>query len=314
MKKHLLVLATILFAAILAVPAMAQTDEEKDKIEYDTYMRVHNAGNVDRDSAKTLALAKEYIAKYPSGKYVDRAKGAIQWAMNDLFSVEFTKGNYDGAIAIGKEILESDPSNLLTHYQLVFVGDTQFAQDKWNNTDEVLAHADKAEQLIKAGSKPATFDDTQWAAEKNNWLAIIYRTRARVAQKNQRQDEALDLYKKSVEFAPTDAATLYCMSAIYVKKYESARDAFDKLPQDKKEGEAGTAALEDLNKAMDAVIDVFARVLAFSEGKPSFEGVRKTAQGNLVALYTFRHKDKPDGWQQLIAQYKAANGQPVQKN
>jgi hypothetical protein len=55
-------------------------------------------------------------------------------------------------------------------------------------------------------------------------------------------------------------------------------------------------------------------VLAFSEGKPNFEGVRKTAQGNLVALYAFRHKDKPDGWQDLIAQYKAAKGQPIQKN
>ena len=314
MRRHLTALATILFAMVLAVPAMAQTDEEKDKIEYDTYMRVHNAGNVDRDSAKTLTLAKEYLAKYPSGKYIDRAKGAIQWALNDLFSVEFGKGNYDGAIAIGKEILESDPSNLLTHYQMVFVGDTQFAQDKWNNTDEILTHADKAEQLIKAGGKPVTFDDTQWATEKNNWLGIIYRTRARAAQKNQKLDDALDLYKKSVEFAPTDATTLYCMSAIYSRKYEIARDAYDKLPQDKKEGEAGAAALEDLNKAMDAVIDIFARVLAFSEGKPNFEVVRKTAQGNLAALYAFRHKDKPDGWQELIVQFKAANGQPVQKN
>jgi len=314
MRRHITVLATIVFAAILAAPTMAQTDEEKDRIEYDTYMRVHNAGNVDKDSAKTLTLAKEYLAKYPNGKYIDRAKGAIQWALNDLFGVEFSKGNYDGAIAIGKEILESDPSNLLTHYQIVFVGDTQFAQDKWNNADEVLLHADKAEQLIKGGAKPVTFDDNQWASEKNNWLAIIYRTRARVAQKNQKLDDALDLYKKSVEFAPTDATTLYCMSAIYSRKYEAARDAYDKLPQDKKEGEAGAAALEDLNKSMDAVIDNFARVLAFSEGKPNFEGVRKTAQGNLAALYAFRHKDKPDGWQDLIAQLKASNGQPVQKN
>jgi len=314
MKRHLIGIATILFAVILAAPAMAQTEEEKARVEYDTYMRVHNAGNVDRDSAKTLTLAKEYLAKYPGGQYVDRAKGAIQWALNDLFQVEFGKGNYDGAIAIGKEILESDPSNLLTHYQLVFVGDTQFAQDKWNNTDEVLAHADKAEQLIKAGGKPVTFDDTQWSTEKNNWLSIIYRTRARVAQKNQKLDEALDLYKKSVEFAPTDAATLYSMSAIYTRKYEAARDAYDKLPQDKKEGEAGTAALEELNKTMDSVIDIFARVLAFSEGKPSFDGVRKTAQGNLAALYAFRHKDKPDGWQELIAQLKASQGQPAQKN
>src|SRR4051794_23206751 len=125
MKRHLIGIATILFAMILAAPAMAQTEEEKARIEYDTYMRVHNAGNVDRDSAKTLALAKEYLAKYPSGQYVDRTKGAIQWALNDLFQVEFGKANYDGAIAIGKEILESDPNNLLTHYQLVFVGDTQ---------------------------------------------------------------------------------------------------------------------------------------------------------------------------------------------
>jgi len=314
MKRHLTIIATVLFAVILAAPVMAQTDEEKDKIEYDTYMRVHNAGNVDRDSAKTLAYAKDYLAKYPAGKYIDRAKGAIQWALNDQFSIEFGKGNFDGAMTIGKEILESDPSNLLTHYQLVFVGDTQFAQDKWNNTDEVLLHADKAEQLIKAGGKPVTFDDAQWGTEKNNWLAIIYRTRARVAQKNQKMDDALELYKKSIEFAPTDATTLYGMSAIYSQKYTIARDAYDKLPQDKKEGEAGAAAIENLNKAIDDVIEIFARVLAFSDGKPGFDSARKTAQGNLVALYAFRHKDKPDGWQELIAQIKAAKAQPGQKN
>ena len=115
--------------------------------DYGSFMKVYNAGNVEKDSAKTLALAKDYLSKYPDGKYTDKAKFAIQWAEGDLFSQAFVGGDYGRDFVIGKEILEAEPNNLLVHYQLVFVGDVLFNSGKWDNVNEVMTHCDKVEAV-----------------------------------------------------------------------------------------------------------------------------------------------------------------------
>ncbi|HZS43879.1 MAG TPA: hypothetical protein VFC63_02145, partial [Blastocatellia bacterium] len=284
-----------------------QGQEDQARAEYDAFMKAYNAANQDKDTQKTYTFAKEYLAKYPSGKYVDNTKPLVMWALNDFFSTAFKAGNYDKDFDYAHEMLDLDPNNFTVRYQLVYIGNLQFRQGKWGHADDVLSQADKVEQAI-GGSKPSTMDDATWAQQKPIWLAIIYQTRGLNALNNKKPDEALPLLKKSAEYYPSDPMTYYYLGFIYGQTYQTAKDAYDKMTDEQKASDAGTAAFDGVSKAADTVIDNSARFLAASDGKPGFDDMRQKTQSTLVALYTFRHKDNPNGWQDLVNQYKANPG------
>ena len=92
-----------------------------------------------------------------------------------------------------------------------------------------------------------------------------------------------------------------------VEKYQAMPEAEKTAPEPKPEVKA---ALEDVNKTADAVIDCWARFLGMTATKNDFGPVRGQVEKALAELYTYRHPESPDGLQKLIDHYRTGATTP----
>jgi acyl-CoA reductase-like NAD-dependent aldehyde dehydrogenase len=63
------------------------------------------------------------------------------------------------------------------------------------------------------------------------------------------------------------------------------------------------ATLKQASEKMDQVIEMFARIVALTEGKPEAKQLNEQVRQNLEGYYKYRHKNL-DGLNELIGKYK----------
>jgi acyl-CoA reductase-like NAD-dependent aldehyde dehydrogenase len=63
------------------------------------------------------------------------------------------------------------------------------------------------------------------------------------------------------------------------------------------------ALLKQANEKMDQVMELFARIVALTDGKPEAKQINDSVRQNLESYYKYRHKNL-DGLPDLINKYK----------
>lgn len=266
------------------------------------------------DYRAAMDLAKAYLDKYPTGERATYLKDKwIPQVLAFLFNKAYEAKNTTGMIEIANEALKVNPDNL-DYIYLVAVSiraNELFANPpNYSHVAEGADFTQRAIRLIEAGKKPAGVQN--W--KQNEVLAYLYQTLAAIEEKNKNTDKALEYHTKAGTLEPTNAAHFLACGRIHqdrylkaVEKYQAVPEAEKTAPEPKPEVKA---ALEDVNKTADAVIDCWARFLGMTAKKNDFGPIRDQVNKALVDLYKYRHPESPDGLQKLIDYYSTGATTP----
>ncbi len=288
--------------------ALITQDQKKD--EADAYKAWYDA-NAAKDYSKAIELAKQYIEKFPQGTYVDYMKNKWFPSMRPImFNMAMQAKNTGEMIRIGKEALAQDPDNIDYLYLVarsIRENELFSSPPNFSHGSEAIEFSQRAIKLIEGGKAPAVVEKAKW--NQNATLSVLYQNLAVVEKKNGNSDRALENYTKSASLDGSNSYNYLMCGSLRQEKYQSAAQKFSAFPEADRQDPAAKpevkAALDEVNKQADGVIECWARFLALTEPPNNpYGGTRDQVKNALEALYKFRHPDAADGLQKLIDQYK----------
>lgn len=323
MKKRALLALLFGFAlALTASTLQAQprtgtpVQETDDEYKVTTYRKF--VDNREPYPAVAYQAAKDYMAKY--GKEDDqytrylrtwisayeederaRRLAAEKADREQQLLGSFTTKDFAKAYGLAKQVLADDPDNVKV---LIALGNGGvFASETRNETfnEAAAGYAQKAIRLIESGKSPDT-----WAPFKNreDVLASLYYAAGFYSLKTKPESSIENFYKVATieSDRKKSAATYYYLAAAYQNgPYKRLSEDYSKRFGNQPESPESKAALENINKVLDKVIDAYARAVALAGNDPQQQAVKNQWLSRLTDFYKFRHENSDAGLNELIA-------------
>ena len=220
-------------------------------------------------------------------------------------------------LQLGNEALAEDPNNLDYLYLLAYaIRQDELASKNYSHANEAADYSIRAAKLIEDGKVPAVVEKAKF--QKNSTLAYLYQNLALIEANKKNTDKALEYYTKAAALDTGDPGNYLACGSLHQAKYQAAAAKYQAIPEaDRTAAEPKPevkAALDNVNKEADAVIECWAHFMAVSANNSAYASTRTQVGAALTDLYKYRHPDSPDGLQKLIDQYKAQAGAPSAGN
>ena len=294
-------------------PVVVQDDPAK-KAEAEAYKAWYDART---DSSKGLPLAKAYVEKFPSGANVGYVKNYIAKARGEAFNQAMQSKDVAKMIQLGNEALAEDPNSLDYLYLLAYsIRQDELGARSYAHASEAADYSNRAIKLIEDGKVPAVVPKDQF--KKNSTLNYLYQNLALIEVNKKNNDKALEYYSKAASLDASDPQNFLQCGVVHQIKYQAALVKYQGMPEaDRTAAEPKPevkAALDEVNREADSVIDCWARFMAVSANNAAYASTRTQVGTALSDLYKYRHPDSPEGLQKLIDQYKAQAGTPSAGN
>jgi tetratricopeptide (TPR) repeat protein len=315
-------------------PAAAQEkQDEKDpketikvsKKEESAIRKIEKAKNVD----ETLKLSADFIKEFPQSaarKQVVNNAAAKILELNDNEQLVRHGENYlkiftpeseadvimsgliysyvqikrpQDAFDKAKSYLARHPEDVSTRLTLAIEGSNQVRMGNKQFAAPAREYAAAAAELIEADKRPADINETRWQEYKTKWLPQLYQSIGIIDFNSGDAAKARASFEKAVALDPKDINSWVLIGTIMDDEYQTLALKYNAAGP----GAERDELLKQANEKMDAVIDIFARVVALTDGKPEVKQLNEQVRGNLENYYKFRHKNT-DGMQALIDKYK----------
>jgi tetratricopeptide (TPR) repeat protein len=289
--------------------------ETDDEFKVTTYKKF--VDNREPYPAVAYQAARDYMAKY--GKEDDQYTRYLRQWINAYEEDErtrrvtaekadreqqllgsFTQKDYAKAYGMAKQVLADNPDDLKVLIALGYEGvlASEARNEAFNN--DAATYARKAIQLIEAGKTPDT-----WAPFKNkdDVLASLYYAEGFYALKP-KPENAVPAFIKTAQIDSdrrTAPSTYYYLALAYQNgPYKRLSDDYSKKFSNQPESPESKAALENINKVVDKMIDAYARAVALAQKDPSQASAMAQWQARLTQFYKFRHDNSDVGLNELI--------------
>jgi tetratricopeptide (TPR) repeat protein len=338
MKKiYSLGLIIVLIMPIAASPftstLIIKFQQSQDEVKGELYLKFHtkfeearrekssNPASAKNAYKEAYQIAKEYLQKFPNdnddiANYLRKIVTNYEEELVRLQKEEqksqrkqrfldllYKDQQYTEAFSLGKEILREEPDDLTTLVNLANVAHLAPSQNGSLRPD-AINFIKRSIQMIEAGK---TFEPGIPFPEKEKRLGRLYMSLGMlISDTNPR--EALDyLYKAAQNEETRKMPVLYeqIAAAYYAGDYKRLSDDYNARFLNKPETEESKAALAQLNKVIDLIIDAYARAMSYSSGDPKLEQSRENWMQQLTAFYKFRHDNSDAGLKDLIANITA---------
>lgn len=298
MKKipALLLAATVSIGFAAPAPVLAQEDVE-DAVAYAGWRAAYDA----QDTAKAIELAKDYMTKFPKGKYADYlGKWLAQQGqgLKTPLQEAIEAGNAAQMAKLGREHMQANPKDAGMAVALAW----NLRKALSSQANALQTFSGQAVKLIEGGTvPPGDF-------KKNQTLSWLYQNLAMVAEKGNKADDALGYYAKSSSLAPGNAGivgtNLRNSGRIYSTELNAAVKEFTDAQAAGGDEAALTAANTKISEAADAVIDSWGRLMALAKKNPDIASLTKGIDTALASVWAQRYPDEPDGLDAYIAGLK----------
>ena len=259
---------------------MARYNKEDD--QYTRYLKVWIAAYEEDEKARRLAAEK-----------ADREQQLLG---------SFTQKDFAKAYGMAKQVLADDPDNVKVLIALGYEGviaSTEARNEAFNN--DAANYAQKAIQLIESGRAPDT-----WAPFKNkeDVLASLYYAVGFYFLKPKPESSIINFIKAAQidSERKTATSTYYYLALAYQNgPYKRLSDDFSKRFANQPESPESKAALDNINKVVDKMIDAYARAVALAGNDAKQQGARAQWMTQLTNFYKFRHDNSDAGLTEYIA-------------
>jgi tetratricopeptide (TPR) repeat protein len=257
--------------------------------------------NGAKDYEKAYDLAKSFVAKYPSSEKTEYLKKWIPATRGQLFNAALGAKDVAKMLPYGNEALAENPNDIDYLYLLsVAIYSYEISQKNYAHAKEQVDFNQRLISLLDSGKVPAAFSkDTTF--NKNNLIASLNQQIGVIALKDGDNDKALAVFQKAATLNPKDSYNYLQIGLItYSTKYKTAADKYQAFSAEDRGSDKPEvkAALDEVNKQTDIVIDNWAHYLALQANPEA------SVKSGAAELYKFRHPDARDGLQKLIDQYK----------
>lgn len=285
------------------------------------------------EEAKTLAdkikATGEFIKKYPKSPARGQAAGYLAGQILLLKDDAQIIQNGEIYLTIFTEPAEADPMlpGLIYSYVAVNRGKDAFAAaDKYfsRHPDDVTVrvklaiegsnllrtgtkdyaaksrdYAAQAIALIEADKKPATMDAAVWQEYQTKWLPQLYQTLGIFDFYAGDKPRARVNLEKATKLDSSDVNGWILLSTIVDDEYQEVATRYNAAAA----GAERTELLRQANEKIDQVIEMYARIVALTDGKPEARQINEQVRQNLESYYKYRYKNL-DGLPALISKYK----------
>ena len=259
---------------------MARYSKEDDR--YTRYLRAWIAAYEEDERVRRLASERD-----------DREQRLLQ---------AVTQKKFADAYAQAKQVLADDPNNVKVLIPLgysAFIASTESRNESFNT--DAATYATKAIQLIESGRAPDT-----WSPFKNkeDVLASLHYALGFYQLKTSPDVAIVQLIKAAQGDSDrrTAPSTYYYLALAYQNgPYKKLSEDYSKRYGNQAESPEGKAALENVNKVVDKIIDAYARAVALAGNDPQHQNAKTQWMARLTELYKFRHAGSDVGLNEMIA-------------
>ncbi|MGZ5437696.1 MAG: hypothetical protein ACXWID_16105 [Pyrinomonadaceae bacterium] len=214
----------------------------------------------------------------------------------------FTVKNYAKAYSLATPVLTDNPNNLRVLIALGYgavAASTEARNETFNA--EAAKHAAKAIQLIGSGRTPET-----WAPfkGKEDVLGSLHYALGFYALKSN-PDVAIPSFitAAQVDADRRSSPTTYSLLALAYQNgpYKRLSDDYSKRFANQPETPESKAAIENINKVVDRIIDAYARAVALAGTNPQHQAAKTQSMAQLTNFYKFRNNNSDAGLTEFIA-------------
>jgi hypothetical protein len=321
LTKHRFIFSLLIGLVLLSAPAAATLAQQPvvtdDEVKVNTYKRF--VDNRVPNPAVAYEAARDYMARY--GKENDQyTKYLKDWmtaweedervrkAAADRADREqqllgsFTQKDYAKAYGLAKQVLADDQDNVRV---LVALGvgalnaSTEARNEAFNN--DASKYAEKAIRLIEGGKSPETWVPFK---SKEDTLGSLYYALGFYLLKTTPESAATNFIKASqVDADRRNSPTTYSFLALAYQNgaYKRLSEDYSKRFANQPESPEGKAALDNINKVVDRIIDGYARAVALAGSSPQNQTAKAQWLAQLTNFYKFRHENSDAGLTEFIA-------------
>ena len=288
-----------------------------DEVKVRTYNRF--VENRDPNPAEAYEAAKEYMRLYgkEDDQYTRYFKIWIPAYEDDLRTrrlaaeredreqqllTAFTQKKFADAYGRAGQVLNDDPNNVKVLIPLGYGGVVASTDARNENFNADAAnYAQKAIQLIESGHAPDT-----WAPfkSKDDALGSLHYAIGFYWLKSKPEEAIGHLIKaaQSNSDRKTAPTTYYYLALAYQNgPYKKLSDDYSRRFGNQAESPESKAALENVNKVLDKIIDAYARAVALAGSDPQHQSAKTQWTARLTEFYKFRHENSDAGLTEFIA-------------
>ena len=329
--------ALVACACVGAAAVALQAQEQKQEKPKEQAVKVSNderkaAKKISdaKDMTARVAAANEFVKKYPASALRPQIAFELAKAISDLpdvaqrvsyaenFLNTFTNANEtaylypvlisgyvhsgraEDAFNAASTLLETTPNEAYVLYLLTLAGAGEAQRGNKKFVPQTLQYSQKAIQLFEANTRPESVGQEEWDKNKGPWLSQLYQAAAVLALTSGRNADAQSSLQKAAALTPNEPQIYYFLAGAKNDEYQTLAQKFKVAPAGAAQDEARKAA----EAKLDEVIDLYARVLALTEGKEQFKAMRDQTLQDMTTYYRFRHNNSTAGMQELINKYK----------
>ena len=315
--KNSLILAAF-FAILLVAPQAARAQQPyvtDDEVKVNTYKKF--VDNRVPNPAAAYDAARDYMARYgkEDDQYTRYLKTWIAAYEEDVrvarLAAEradreqqllgsFTTKDFAKAYGLAKQVLADDPNNVRVLIALGYgaVAASTEARNEAFNAD-AAKYAEKAVQLIESGKNPSTWEPFKG---KEDVLGSLHYALGYYSLKTT-PDAAVAHFIKAAqvdaERRNASSTYFYLAAAYQTGAYKRLSEDYTKRFGDKPESPESKAALDNINKVVDKMIDAYSRAVALAG--PQNQAAKAQWMVQLTNFYKFRHANSDAGLTEYIA-------------
>jgi hypothetical protein len=317
-------LSLILAFLLVAVPAFAQpqsrsqqpvvTDDEVKVTVYKQFWdnRVPNPAaayraardymqRYSKEDDQYTRYLKAWMAAYEEDERTARLAAERADREQQLLG-SFTVKNYAKAYSLAGPVLTDNPNNLRVLIALGYgavAASTEARNETFNA--EAAKHAAKAITLIGSGRTPET-----WAPfkSKEDVLGSLHYALGFYSLKTSPEVSIPSFITAAqVDADRRNSPTTYSVLALAYQNgpYKRLSDDYGKRFANQPETPESKAAIENINKVVDRIIDAYARAVALAGTNPQNQGAKAQWMTQLTNFYKFRHNNSDAGLTEFIA-------------
>ncbi len=268
MKKILFTFCLLVSFALLSLSAVAQKVETEGEL-FQKISKLTQTKKAD-DQEKAYKLSKTYLERFgkDDSENVKKIKAFIENHEIAKLGKLIDDGKTGEAFAFGKEILATNPENVVVTMELALAGlqASEKKKDKSFGKDSVI-YAKTTLRLFDENKAPKSFEPF---TDRNEATATMYYI-VGLFSVDDNLPEAAHSFYKSVQYESkikNVSLPYYYIALNYHKMYEKLSEEFEKKYANKTTADKEAAAAnERLGKLLNLMMDAYARAAKIAEAQ-----------------------------------------------
>lgn len=245
-----------------------------------------------KDDAQIIQNGETYLTIFTEPAEADPILPGL------IYSYVAAKRSKD-AYAAGEKYLSRHPEDVTIRVKLSIEGSNLMRAGTKDFSAASREYAAQAIALIEADKKPATMEAAVWQEYRTKWLPQLYQTIGIFDYYGGDKPKARVSFEKATALDSSDINSWLLLSTIVDDEYQDFATRYNAATDSTQRAEL----LKQANEKIDLVIEMYARIVALTEGVPEAKQINGQVRQNLESYYKYRHKNL-DGMAALIAKYK----------